>query len=980
MEVKITSGADLQGLRELVFSHPGITAVQNAAEPILLIKPFVHQFTVTIKPDVPPGLYEVRAIGTHGISNARVFVVGDLPEQIEKRPNQTWEQASELSVGSVVNATVDNQSRHYFKFTAKKGQRLFIDGQAKRIDSRLDVTLVLYDQEGRELQQNRSARRRDPLIDFLVPSDATYWIKVYDSLYGGGVEYFYRLNVSTRPYVDFIFPPAGRPGTTSTYTLYGRNMRGSTLASDVAIEGSSLEKLAVQIHMPDLHHTTRPPDPWGRPAETTWDAMMYQLDTPQGGSNPVYIGYATAPVVIEREPNNKPIEANKVDVPCEIAGRFHIPRPQGENDISDARNVDMDWFTFDAKRGDVYHIEVYSHQLGLPTDPFLLIQQVKTNEEGKPAIKDLAQIDDPSGTAPGARDNSGIIMMDRGPQGVINDPAYRFAVPEDGTYRVLVHDLNSMARDDLVYRLAIRTQQADFRLVALNYPWSTNPQALLLRQGGIDMIKVFAYRSDGFDGAIDVRLAYLPPGISCEGATIPSGASSTVLVLRAADDAQNWFGHIRVIGKAKIGDVEVVREARCAQLPGRTVDGESRTYRMSGNLALAVLAGWPVPFTVELTKPLIKFRTGKVEVPVKVNRREGFKEKMTVGIDGTSYIKPSAVTIDGDKTEGKIQLDIQPEAATSIYELPLTAEAEVHFPRAAESAAVAEAKQRIERIASDATAASKRGEQAREEAEKQLKQAESTKKEAVAAQQSAEGEVKEAKEKFDAANKNATQAKEAADQDPQNEALMEAAETAVKADSEAGARAQAAKKAKATADKAVAEADANQKAVVKARDNANQIVSNAQVMAKAAEAAREGFEGLKNAAPAQPAKIKVSLPAGLFRLLNTAPIVLEVAAAATPLKQGGQMQIPVHIKRIFGFADQVILRVVAPEDIKGIHLVGDEVKIAKDQVQGNLMIAAANDAAPGELTLTIKARVRVDDQDLDLDRTLHITIEGSNGE
>ena len=43
-----------------------------------------------------------------------------------------------------------------------------------------------------------------------------------------------------------------------------------------------------------------------------------------------------------------------------------------------------DWFTFEAKKGDAYWIEVISQRLGLVTDPFVLVQRVTKNEKGEP--------------------------------------------------------------------------------------------------------------------------------------------------------------------------------------------------------------------------------------------------------------------------------------------------------------------------------------------------------------------------------------------------------------------------------------------------------------------------------------------------------------------------------------------------------------------------------------------------------------------
>src|SRR5262245_4578602 len=59
------TGKDLDEVKSLTFDHAGLKAE--------LLKP--NQFKVTIAADVPPGTYEVRAVGKYGISATRVFAV-----------------------------------------------------------------------------------------------------------------------------------------------------------------------------------------------------------------------------------------------------------------------------------------------------------------------------------------------------------------------------------------------------------------------------------------------------------------------------------------------------------------------------------------------------------------------------------------------------------------------------------------------------------------------------------------------------------------------------------------------------------------------------------------------------------------------------------------------------------------------------------------------------------------------------------------
>ena len=97
------AGADLEGAAKLYFSTPGITAVQKTSPPGLGQtgpQPVPGQFTLTIPADAKPGICEVRAIGKYGVSNPRAFVVGTRDELVEKEPNNTAAQATELPLVS----------------------------------------------------------------------------------------------------------------------------------------------------------------------------------------------------------------------------------------------------------------------------------------------------------------------------------------------------------------------------------------------------------------------------------------------------------------------------------------------------------------------------------------------------------------------------------------------------------------------------------------------------------------------------------------------------------------------------------------------------------------------------------------------------------------------------------------------------------------------------------------------------------------
>jgi len=310
VEVAVVA-ADLDETNELHFSHTNITAKPKLSEKTG--EPDPNRFLVTIGADVPPGGYEARVVGRFGVSNPRGFIVGDLTEITAPTTNHTPESAAEVALGTVVNGRSDANAMDYYRFSAKKGQRVLIECVAKDIDSRMDDTLILYDEGGQELER----QRRGGLLDFMAPADSRFIVGVSDFIYRGGEEYFYRLTIGAGPHLDFIFPPSGLVGTKDRYVLYGRNLPGGAPANGLFIDGKPLERLDVEIELPgDPAPRRNPPASLAlKPAEAVLDGIEYRLRGEHAVSSPVWLSFATAPVVTEQEPNSQPEQAQPVAVP-----------------------------------------------------------------------------------------------------------------------------------------------------------------------------------------------------------------------------------------------------------------------------------------------------------------------------------------------------------------------------------------------------------------------------------------------------------------------------------------------------------------------------------------------------------------------------------------------------------------------------------------------------------------------------------------
>lgn len=525
VEVTVANGTDLDELDRMTFSHPGIKADHKTGS----------TFTVTVAANVPIGTYEARVHGLYGTSNPRCFVVGALPEVLEIDANNTQETAQAVEVGTVINGRSNRGADvDFYKVTAKKGQRLLIECQALRIDSRFQAELRLYSQSGRRIGRSVARfRTQDPILDVTFPEDGDYFVRATDFVYGGSNDYGYRLKIHTGPHVDFVIPPAGVPGSKARYTLVGRNLPGSQPAG-IGSDGRQLEKLDVEITLPNKPTELTP----GRTAfsfESTLDGSSYVYQGANGSANPMTIAFAPQALKLEVEPNNAPAEAQKIVIPAEIAGQLQ-------------QRADVDTFEFDAKAGQVFWVDVFGHQLGHLTDPYLTVQQVTKKDDGTETVKRLTAQDD---TTTNAIAN----LFDT----LTNDPSYRLAIPADGIYRVTVRDRywESRGSPNLQYHLAIRPEQHDFRLVVVPAAPVQNATTVIqtwapgLRRGESLHVKVAAIRKHGFKGVIDVSAEGLPAGVTCKSVSIDGSQSSTDFVFTVSEDAKPGDHSIRLVGKAR---------------------------------------------------------------------------------------------------------------------------------------------------------------------------------------------------------------------------------------------------------------------------------------------------------------------------------------------------------------------------------------------------------------------------------------------
>jgi hypothetical protein len=685
--VEVTvAGQDLEDTQQLLFSDPRIKAERVAAAPAVAADPknprqagnmraqqgaitAAGTFKVTVPAGVPVGAHDVRAVNAWGVSNPRAFVVGDQQQAVEREPNNDQPEAQTIDLNSVVFGTIAAPTDvDFFSFAGKRGVKVVVACLTGSIDSKLQPIVQLFDGSGTQLAANRNYSRDDAVLDAVLPADGTYIVRVAQFTYtAGGPDYFYRLNVTTAPWIDAVFPPVVVPGVPNAVTVYGRNLTGGVPDPKAVIDGRPLEKVTVTVTPPasaeDLQRLAfRGLVP---PHAGAVDGFEFRMRNDAGASNPFLLTFATAPVVLDNGANDTAETAQPVNVPCEICGRIE-------------KKNDRDWYVFAAKKGEVLSIEAFGDRIGSPIDLYFTL----SDANGKPVAG--GEFDDnPETLSPNQWFNR------------TDDPArVRFTAPADGKYRLMVssREASVQAGPRDLYRVRVTPERPDFRLVVMP-ALLTQSDATVLGRGGRQYLNVYVTRNDGFEGPIALTAVDLPQGVTCAPQVVGPGVRQAALVLEASADAPVWAGMIGVQGKATVNGSEVVREARPASvtwgLPGQNQQLNVPTVsRLDRGLALAVRDPGPFELAAKEAKFLVQ-AGDKIALPLKQDRRPDFKAAVAVagvnlpkgitlvGDNSRGNNNNAGVPLPADKPEATVSLDVKADVTPGTYTVVLRGQAQM---------------------------------------------------------------------------------------------------------------------------------------------------------------------------------------------------------------------------------------------------------------------------------------------------------------
>lgn len=304
------------------------------------------KFVVRVAADASAGPHLVRLDDSEGASALRPFIVGAVPEVLEKEPNDEISKAQALDMAAViVNGRLQQAGDvDCFALKLRRGQTLVADLAAhEALGSPMDGVLQVVSGDGFVLEQNHDYAGLDPRVVFRAPADATYVVRLFafpavpdaSIQHAGGPDYVYRLTLTTSGFADHAFPLAVGPDGPET----------------VALVGWSLPEAARCLTVP--------------PADEDGLATLF---------HPLLAG----PVRLRREPHPSVVasDANarhrpqSLSIPVTVSGRLNRPGAAHA-------------YRFPLRKGEQVSFGIESRSLGFLLDAALVL----TDDAGKPLAR-----------------------------------------------------------------------------------------------------------------------------------------------------------------------------------------------------------------------------------------------------------------------------------------------------------------------------------------------------------------------------------------------------------------------------------------------------------------------------------------------------------------------------------------------------------------------------------------------------------------
>jgi len=443
------------------------------------------------------GAHTVRVITMDGPSNSAIFNVGQFPSPKEIEPNNKLDQAQKLSSLPVeVQGRLDGAPDiDIFSFQANKGERWVFDLRSIEDGSSVEARMILMDAAGKQVSFNddRDDYNENPLIEHTFSAAGTYYVKL-DQYRGPrgfnfGKNCSYILRISALPLIKSTYPMAVRAGSQGVMRVRGSGLDSIQKVYLTELRQAEYARMTYPYTMPihfrkdpaagsqqvriDGHVKHRSPESaelmFSVPANATPGVWKLWTSGAQGSVSGLNINIVDEPLLEETAAMKSALAA----APLAINGELSKP---GEKDV----------FHIAGHAGQPLHFLTIAAQLGVPyLDSVLTLRDASG--------KKLAENDD--------------VVAGQGTLLGNSDSSLFFTPKQDGPLVLEVRDRIRRGGPGFEYCLEVRNESPSFQLF-------TTPENFTITPGGTSEIKVHLICEAGFEGAIEIWLEGLPPGVN----------------------------------------------------------------------------------------------------------------------------------------------------------------------------------------------------------------------------------------------------------------------------------------------------------------------------------------------------------------------------------------------------------------------------------------------------------------------------------
>ena len=217
-------GEGVQATRRLEVRLPmaGEPSPRRAPTEVPISYPREWQSRIEIAGDAPLGSIKWRLSCAQGGTACRPFMVGDLPEHLERESNSIAASAEQVTLPVTLNGQIcGERDMDYYRFALTEGETAVVDVYAARIGSRLDPIVEILGPDGQRPPVAHHYVGSDQVIAFEADRTGPYLLRVANVSVHGSPAHVYRINVTTKLYARLVVPAGGRAGTTSEVRFVG---------------------------------------------------------------------------------------------------------------------------------------------------------------------------------------------------------------------------------------------------------------------------------------------------------------------------------------------------------------------------------------------------------------------------------------------------------------------------------------------------------------------------------------------------------------------------------------------------------------------------------------------------------------------------------------------------------------------------------------------------------------------------------------